>query len=158
MNVTVMRYSETKQFGGSTLGIVLVNDVFECYSLEDERRDVKIAGETRIPGGTYKIVFRGYGKHHERYAEQFPDIHLGMLEIVGVPGFTDVLIHKGNTEQHTDGCLLVGDGANNNTLEPAFVSPSTPAYRRLYVKISEALANAEEVHIVFKNIGEEVKA
>ena len=30
-------------------------------------------------------------------------------QIMDVPGFTDILIHCGNTHEHTSGCILVGD-------------------------------------------------
>jgi hypothetical protein len=136
----------------------MLNGAFECYGLEDEYRRDKVAEETRIPGGEYRVAFRTYGRHHERYEKIFADIHIGMLEITGVPGFTDILIHRGNTEKDTAGCLLVGDEVNNNRVEPGLLSASTSAYRRFYTKVADALANGEEVTIEFKNIGEEVKA
>ena len=39
---------------------------FLCYTLEDEHRDVKVMGETRIPAGTYTIEFRSVGGYHSR--------------------------------------------------------------------------------------------
>ncbi len=32
-----------------------------------------------------------------------------MLHIQDVPGFTYILIHTGNTDEHTSGCLIVGE-------------------------------------------------
>ncbi len=50
------------QFGAdATNGILFINGVFECFTLEDEVRDVKVYGETAIPKGTYNIEFRKEG-------------------------------------------------------------------------------------------------
>ena len=37
-----------------------------------------------------------------------------MTEVWEVPGFIHILIHTGNTEDHTAGCLLVGDKVRTN--------------------------------------------
>ncbi len=34
---------------------------FLCFTLEDEHRDEKVMGETRIPAGTYRITLRTVG-------------------------------------------------------------------------------------------------
>ena len=39
---------------------------FLAYTLEDEQRDVKVYGETRIPAGTYKLKLRTVGGFHTR--------------------------------------------------------------------------------------------
>ena len=39
-----------------------------------------------------------------------------MLHITNVPNFEYILIHCGNTDEHTSGCLLVGDSQENNGL------------------------------------------
>ena len=85
------------------------NNKFLSYTLEDEYRNEKKAGETRIPKGEYKIQLRTVGGFHENYKKRFSSIHTGMLHIVDVPGFEYILIHCGNTDEHTAGCLLVGD-------------------------------------------------
>jgi hypothetical protein len=147
MNLVVKRFSEIKNFGGSTLGLLYVDGRFECYTLEDEAREVKAPGETRIPEGTYTIILRKFGEQHLKYQKLFPDIHKGMLEISNVPGFTGILIHRGNTEKDTAGCLLVGDGVNNNTVAPALLADSTPAYKRIYGKAIRAILGGEKVTI-----------
>ena len=50
------------QFGkDATNGLLFIDNVFECYTLEDEVRDIKVHSETAIPLGTYKIKFRNIG-------------------------------------------------------------------------------------------------
>ena len=63
--------------------------------------------------------------------KKFPDIHRGMLHVLDVPGFEFILIHIGNTDADTAGCLLVGTGAVARPGDMSIQS-STEAYRRLY--------------------------
>jgi len=126
---------------------------FVCYTIEDEHRDEKKYGETRIPAGTYKIKLRKEGGYHQKYSKRFPKIHRGMLHITDVPNFEYILIHCGNTDEHTAGCLLVGDSQENNQInENGFIGKSTQAYKRIYPRIAEALVNNKEVLITYKDI------
>ena len=110
MKLEVLRISSESD---STSGLVF--DVtngrkFLCYSLEDEYRSEKVMHETRVPAGTYKILLRKEGGFHGRYTKKYgPDFHKGMLHVQDVPGFKWILIHTGNTDEHTSGCLIVGD-------------------------------------------------
>ena len=47
---------------------------------------------------------------------KYGDMHKGMLWVRDIPGFEYILIHTGNTDEHTSGCLLVGDTQENNQL------------------------------------------
>jgi len=126
---------------------------FVCYTLEDEYRDEKKYGETRIPAGTYKVKLRAEGGYHQKYSKRFPEIHRGMLHITDVPNFEYILIHCGNTDEHTAGCLLVGDSQENNQLKKdGFIGKSTQAYKRIYPKIAQTILNNKEVLITYKDI------
>jgi len=134
----------------STLGILF--DVtcgvrWLCFTLEDEYRTEKVYGETRIPSGTYKIMLRTDGNHHDRYSRLYPTMHVGMLELQDVPNFTGILIHIGNTDKDTEGCLLVGDTAHENITELGRVGKSVISYKRVYPIIAKPLVNNEEVTI-----------
>ena len=139
--MTEMRILLTRTNWGSDscLGTLSVDGEFQCYTLEDEVREVKVPGETAIPPGTYLIVPRCEGGMHPRYLARYPDIHVGMAWLQDVPGFEWVYIHTGNTDDDTDGCILVGsdyvkvdaDGNHN-------VTNSRDAYVALYEKISAA--------------------
>ena len=73
-----------------------------------------------------------------------------MLHITNVPGFEYILIHCGNTDEHTAGCLLVGDSQENNSLvKDGFIGKSSQAYKRIYPKIAKALQAGEEVKIEY---------
>jgi hypothetical protein len=145
MKLRVDRYKSTPE---ATLGKLYVDDVFECFTLEDEFRAVKVKAETRIPAGTYQIKLRTEGTHHQQYANKFPDIHKGMLWLQNVPGFQFILIHIGNTEKDTEGCLLIGADRDENLMT---IGRSTVAYRHLYPKVAGAIEKGE-VWITYKDL------
>lgn len=150
MEVKVLRYGHGL---ADTLGLILINCQFEGYTLEDEHRNKKVHSETRIPAGTYELKFRKVGGFHNRYLNKFgADFHKGMLELQDVPNFKYILIHIGNTEDDTAGCLLVGDTANYNVDQRGFVGASTIAYKRIYPKIAAALEAGEKVFITIEDI------
>lgn len=121
----------------TTISHVSVDGQFVCFGLEDEYRADKVANETRIPAGQYRVAVRTAGKHHQQYKLQFPDIHRGMLQVLDVPGFDYILIHCGNTQADTAGCLLVGTGAvtDNGNMS---ISNSRLAYRKFYPMVIDA--------------------
>jgi len=133
--------------GASTIGILFLDGVFQCFALEDQYRAVKVAGETRIPAGTYRIGLRNEGGLAQKYASRFPDIHRGMLWLRDVPGFRWVYLHVGNRDDDTLGCILVGDAATA-TAGDMMVGASRAAYRRFYpVVVDAAEAGALEITI-----------
>jgi hypothetical protein len=154
------------QFGSdATNGELFIDGVFECYTLEDEVRDgPKVWGETAIPLGEYEIKFRTVGGFHTktkaRYDERFgPGWHQGMLWLQNVPGFEFILIHAGNTDESTAGCLLVGRTQQDlNISKDGFIGQSRAAYETLYPKVRDALLSGEKVTIKYSNLGQTVEA
>lgn len=149
MKLEVLRFSSQDD---STLGVL--SDVtdgrkFLAFTLEDEYRETKVAGETRVPAGTYKITLRTVGGFHTKYAAKYGAMHKGMLWVRDVPGFEFILIHTGNTDEHTDGCLLVGNTSQQNVTKNGFIGESGDAYKRIYPKIAAALELGEEVTITY---------
>ena len=150
MRLKVIRHHSTDDY---TLGMLL--DVtkgikFLAYTLEDEHRDVKVKGETRIPAGMYNITLRTEGGHHQRYEEKYGKMHKGMLWVRDVPGFEWILIHTGNHDDHSAGCLLLGNTQQTNFGDSnGFVGSSVDAYKRVYPKIAAALVAGEEVTITY---------
>jgi hypothetical protein len=152
MEITVQRFSSNNE---STIGILLIDCDFQCFTLEDEYRSKKEKGETRIPAGRYRITLRAEGGFHQRYLQKFGlSFHEGMLWIRDVPNFEYILIHIGNDDDDTAGCLLVGNTSNNNRHGSGFVGDSTGAYRDLYPKVLAALKRGDEVWINYKDEGE----
>ena len=120
---------------------------FLCYTLEDEVRAEKVKGETAIWEGNYEILPRAEGGMHPKYQGRYGDVHVGMAHLQSVRGFKWVYIHTGNTDDHTDGCILVGqlsrplDGGNFKLVD------SRAAYLPLYKLMATAWGQGETVRI-----------
>jgi hypothetical protein len=142
-----------KTVGEATLGTIAINDVFECFTLEDLPRDVKIAGATRIPAGTYRLTLQKYGTMHEKYAAKFGAWHRGMIHINDIPNFEGVHIHIGQRPIDTRGCPLVGTDYDDNADDPHLID-STGAYKAMYPKVADAI----EAGDVFIDVRDEEKS
>ena len=147
MELEVLRYNGETDY---TDGLFRIDGDFECFTIEDEFQCKKVYGETRIPDGRYKVELRKEGGFHNRYLAKFgADFHKGMLWVRNVPGFEYILIHIGNTDDDTAGCLLLGERAE---AYKGFIGGSTTAYKKAYKKIVEKLLAGEEVWITYKTI------
>ena len=150
MKLTVVR---TQLGTDATNGILLVDGLFECYTLEDQYQAVKVMHETCIPEGTYDIKFRKTGGFHAKYSERYKNAHYGMLHIQDVPNFTYILIHTGNTDEHTSGCLIVGETQQDLEIsKDGFIGSSTVAYKKMYAKVAGQLLQGKDVTIEYTTI------
>ena len=139
----------------ATNGILFVDGLYECYTLEDQTREgSKVMKETAIPLGEYEIKFRTVGGFDSKYTSRYgADWHKGMLELQDVPNFQYILIHTGNTDEHTAGCLLVGETQQDlDKGKDGFVGGSGDAYKKLYPKVRDALLAGEKVTIKYSDI------
>jgi hypothetical protein len=144
MEISVKRYHETKEY---TIGRVFIDGQFECYSLEDQKQDVKVMHETRIPEGRYEIKLRTFGGHHIKYKEKFPDFHKGMLWLQNVPQFKDILIHLGNGDDDSSGCVLLGSQVD---LKAGRILYSKLAYTKFYKKVVGELTSGKKLFITIQ--------
>lgn len=151
MQLEILRFSSQEDSTSGILFDVTNGRKFLCYTLEDEHRSVKEKGETRVPAGTYEITLRTIGGFHSRYLSKYgSSFHKGMLWVRDVPGFEYILIHTGNTDEHTAGCLLVGDTQSSNLIKTdGFIGSSVNAYKRIYPDIARALEEGEKVTITY---------
>lgn len=117
-----------------TISRLYVNDVYECFVLEDKVRapGVKVDGETAIPAGTYEVIID--------WSEHFQSMK---PHILNVPMFEGIRIHSGNNDKDTEGCLLLG----NTWAGGDFVGDSRVAYDAFFPKLKEAIDKKEEVTI-----------
>lgn len=95
------------------------------FTLEDVVREIKIPGETAIPAGIYKVVI-DFSPH---FQEMLP-------RILNVPGFHGVRIHPGNTNQDTEGCILIGGKWNGGD----FIGKS----RKAFYSVLEIMRTSED--------------
>ena len=146
MRTKIIRVAEGKQ---STLSHLYIDDIFQCYLLEDKIRDVKIPKQTAIPKGNYTLRLNTWGGMNAEYRQKFPKLHKGMIEINGLPNFSFVYIHIGNTYRQTAGCPLCGFGFEmvNGDYQ---VLRSKDAYQMIYPKLL-ALAQDQQSGISIEN-------
>jgi uncharacterized protein DUF5675 len=121
----------------STIGELSVDNVFECFTLEDAVRPVKIPGRTAIPAGTYEVAVT--------FSNKFQKV---LPLLMNVPDFEGVRIHPGNRPADTEGCILVGKSKGP---EEDFIGDSRTAFAVLFPKIQAATAQEK----VFIEIAEE---
>jgi hypothetical protein len=116
----------------STIGRLLIDGHFQCWTLEDVVRPVKIAQQTAIPAGTYKVVIT----ESNRFKRRLP-------LLVDVPGFEGIRIHPGNSAADTEGCILVGLA---KTLD--WVSGSRRAFEALFLELD---VPGQQITITIRN-------
>jgi len=119
MKIEVKRLHRTEN---STIGELTIDGKFECYTLEDKERDVKIKGETAIAKGTYKVIIN----QSNRFKKLLP-------LLINVPNFEGVRIHPGNSNHDTEGCILVG---MNRSVD--YITKSRKAFDSLFKKMQKA--------------------
>lgn len=132
------RYSDN---GKSTQGLLFnkaVPHLIFCHVLEDEHREIKVAGETRVDAGLYELKIREEDspltiKHREAYNKGYAEPwFVYHIEITGLPRHKFCYFHAGNKETHSEGCPLLNDTANNNSIEAGDMSRSIQAVKRFY--------------------------
>jgi len=119
MNLVLKRLHKTEN---STVGELTVDGLFQCYTLEDIEREVKVKSETAIPKGTYKVIIN----RSNRFKRLLP-------LLLDVKGFEGIRIHSGNTNHDTEGCILVGE-----TRSKDFIGKSRKAFNALFEKMKKA--------------------
>jgi hypothetical protein len=127
----LLTLERTKVTKASMTGSLYVDGKFECYTLEDVPRPVKVQNETAIAAGKYRVIIN----QSVRFKRRLP-------LLLNVPNFVGIRIHSGNTNHHTEGCILVG-----TTLRKDFVGNSRLAFSRLFKKMDAAAKAGEDLMI-----------
>jgi len=125
-----------------TIGVFAAPTLPVFHSLEDMDRgltkgmslreivSIKVARQTAIPTGRYEIAIN----YSNRFQKQLPIL-------LNVPGFEGVRIHSGNTEEDTEGCILIGIDRTFDT-----ITNSRVAMTRLMAWLNKEL-KTEKVYI-----------
>jgi len=109
----------------STIGSLSIDGVFECWTLEDTCRwnSEKIKEKTAVPAGHYEVIIDWSTK----FKKDLP-------HILDVPNFSGIRIHCGNSDEQTEGCILVG-----NTKEADWIGESRLAFDAFFPKLKRLL-------------------
>lgn len=111
MKITVNRIFKGTTY---TIGKLYIDGQYFCDTIEDTVRNLPMAcpntpkgqackckekfyAETAIPAGTYKVTM----EYSPRFKRTLPCLH-------NVSHFLGILIHSGNDQTHSAGCLIVG--------------------------------------------------
>ncbi len=128
-----------------TIGKMYIDGEYFCDTLEDRVRDinkngkfdngeVKVAGETAIPYGRYQVVVN----MSPRFKRELP-------RLLNVPNFEGILIHRGNTDKDSSGCILVGE----NKVKGKVIN-STPYEQKLVSTLKDVQNKGEEIWITIE--------
>ena len=143
MNLELKRIFKGKDY---TIGRLFIDGKYFCDTLEDPVRqldsaDDKIYSKTAIPAGKYKISMSIVSpKYSIRKSYNWCGGRLPRL--LDVPFFEGILIHSGNTPDHTAGCILVGE----NKIKGQVIN-SMNTLKNLWVKLNVADEVGEEIWI-----------
>lgn len=154
MEITLNRKFKKENY---TIGTITIDDEFICNSLEDKdygftkttpeskifETKKKHPKQVAIPSGRYEVsveYYRGFATTHPWYNKTSCKGHIPCL--VGVPGFSGILIHCGSNATHSAGCILVG----YNTIKGGLTG-TKDAFVKLCDRIMEANKNNEKIFI-----------
>lgn len=151
MKILVKRVAKKEKY---TIGKMYVDDVYVCDTIEDKDRDLtlntplndikkkKVYGQTAIPSGTYNVTLDVVSTKFVQ-KPYFKELCGGKLpRLMNVPGFDGVLIHTGNDEDDSYGCIIVG----YNKVKGKVIE-SRKAFEKLYPILKQASNKKEKITI-----------
>lgn len=104
-----------------TIGILLINNKKFCEVIEDKDRGLKDSmtseqiklikkpNMTAIPTGTYDVTLDVFSSKFGNVPFYKKVCNGKLPRLLNVKGFEGILIHCGNTQLDTSGCLIVGE-------------------------------------------------
>ena len=112
---------------------------------EDMIRTLKKPSITAIPRGTYEITLDVVSPKYSK-VQFYKDVCNGKVpRLKNVKGFDGILIHAGNTDKDSSGCLLVGQ----NKVKGQVVN-SKETFKQLYKLLQDGKSRGEKIVIKIK--------
>lgn len=140
-----------------TIGELKIDGEFVCSTLEDtdrglddgmadwQIRNKKIPNRTAIPTGRYEVDMSTVSPRFSQ-KQFYMDVCQGKLpRLKNVKGFEGILIHTGNDETHSSGCLLVGLNKVRGKL-----TDSKETFKKVYALMKEAHDRGENIYITIE--------
>lgn len=137
-----------------TISNLYIDGKWFCNCLEDADRgldssmsvdkilDIKKPSITAIPRGTYEITLDVVSPKYSK-VQFYKDICNGKLpRLKNVKGFDGILIHAGNTDKDSSGCLLVG----HNKVKGQVIN-SKETFKQLYKILQDGKSRGEKITI-----------
>ncbi|EAI1107021.1 DUF5675 family protein [Campylobacter coli] len=90
--------------------------LFECFSLEEDKEGVERNKDLRIPEGIYDLKRHSPSRFENTLRSITKKDDDTMINVFNekVPFDRHILIHWGNTDKDTQGCILLGLTKDNN--------------------------------------------
>ena len=140
-----------------TVGRLSIDGTFICNTMEDADRGLddgmpdwmirnkKIPNVTAIPTGRYEVDMSTVSPRFSQ-KQFYMDVCQGKLpRLKNVKGFEGVLIHTGNDETHSSGCILVGLNKVRGKL-----TDSKETFKKVYTLMKEAHDRGETIYITIE--------
>ncbi|EAH5286920.1 hypothetical protein JDN48_000170 [Campylobacter jejuni] len=117
-----MKITINRRYTGKTCVIgkfkVLDDDkiLFECFSLEEDKEGLESGKDLRIPEGNYNLKRHSPSRFENTLRSITKKDDDTMINVYNddVPSSRAILIHWGNTDKDTQGCILLGLTKDNN--------------------------------------------
>lgn len=118
-----MKLEIIRRYAGKTCVIgkfkVLGDDdkiLFECFSLEEDKEGVERNKDLRIPEGIYDLKRHSPSRFENTLRSITKKDDDTMINVYNdeIPASRAILIHWGNTDKDTQGCILLGLTKDNN--------------------------------------------
>ncbi|ELK0909403.1 hypothetical protein QJG57_001122 [Campylobacter coli] len=90
--------------------------LFECFSLEEDKEGLESGKDLRIPEGNYNLKRHSPSRFENTLRSITKKHDDAMINVYNdeVPASRAILIHWGNTNKDTQGCILLGHTKDNN--------------------------------------------
>ena len=137
-----------------TISNLYIDGKYFCNTIEDTDRGLtqnmplaeikakKVASKTAIPTGTYKVTLDVVSPKYSKSPYYINVCKAKVPRLLDVPGFDGILIHTGNTEKDSSGCLIVGE----NKIKGQVIN-SKATFEKLY---KELLKDKNNITITIK--------
>lgn len=154
MKLTLKRIAKRDTY---TIGRLYINGEYFCDTLEDKDRGLKqsmslseikskkVYGKTAIPAGEYEITLHIISPKYSKKPWFVKFCGAKMPRILNIPGYDGVLIHEGNSDKDTCGCVLVG---KNTVVGKVLESKNT--FAKFYPILKAASDKGERITINIK--------
>lgn len=154
MEILIKRIAKRETY---TIGKMYINNKYVCDTLEDTDRGLaqsmsvteiaskKIKHRTAIPTGTYTITVNVKSNRYSKSKWYVDFCNAMMPRFINVPGYDGILIHPGNTDKNTSGCILVG----KNTIVGK-LTESRATFKKLYPMLKDAANKGEKISVTIQ--------
>lgn len=151
MTILVNRKYKKSEY---TIGNLYIDGRWFCNTLEDKDRDldssmsefdikrIKKPHITAIPRGTYEVTLDVVSPKYSKVSFYQEVCNGKVPRLLNVKGFDGILIHAGNSADHSSGCLLVGYNKSRGQ-----VLNSKETFKNLYKHLLDRKSKGEKITI-----------